>query len=93
MRIIGYIEHPSLKITVFQMNNKLSVQFESGLYAQIYKVRENDQVRAMGDVQKLVDGEFIANVLSNFQQMHQQQMQAMQRQFPLEETEEFEEII
>ena len=34
MRILGYLEHPTLKITVFKMDNRISVKFENSLYEQ-----------------------------------------------------------
>ncbi|MBK7870450.1 MAG: hypothetical protein IPJ74_07085 [Saprospiraceae bacterium] len=52
MRIIGYIEHPVLKITVFKMDNKISIKFESGLYEQTYKFRSGDTISNLGDVKK-----------------------------------------
>ena len=44
MRIIGYIEHPNLKITVFKNEGKVSVQLESGLNVQLYKFRDGEGV-------------------------------------------------
>ena len=93
MRIIGYIEHPGLKITVFKMDNKLSVKFESGLYEQTYKLRNSDQIGTLEDIQKLVDQEFITGVLEQLNQMHQIKNKALQRFLPQAPSEEFEEII
>ena len=39
MRILGYIDHPVVKITVFKMDNKFSVKFESIHYEQTFKFR------------------------------------------------------
>lgn len=93
MRIIGYIEHPSLKITVFKMDNKLSVKFETGLYEQTYKFRMDHHLDGLAAIQKMVDAEMIADVLNTFTQMHRLKNQAMERFLPLEEDDEFEEII
>lgn len=93
MRIIGYIEHPSLKITVFQMDNKISVKFETGLYEQTYKFRMNQYIDGLAAVQKLVDVAMIEEVLQLFTKMHSTKNQAMERLLPIEEEEEFEEII
>ncbi len=93
MRIIGNIEHPILKITVFKMDNKLSVKFETGLYEQTYKFRESDELKNMEGIQKLVDGPFIEAVLNEFKQMHRLNMEAWGRFLPKESEEEFEEII
>lgn len=93
MRIIGYIEHPVLKITVFKMDNKISIKFESGLYEQTYKFRSGDTISNLGDVEKIVDNTFCESVLQILNQMHTIKNQAMERTLPQEEREEFEEII
>lgn len=70
MRIIGNIDHPTLKITAFQHDGKLSAKFEVGLMEQTYKFRESDKLKNFEDLQKLIDATFIAEVLKNFQHMH-----------------------
>jgi hypothetical protein len=92
MRIIGNIDHPTLKITVFKMDNKLSVKFETGLYEQTFKFRESDALNSFESVQKLVDEPFINAVMKNFATMHRLKNDALGRFLP-KETEEFEEII
>lgn len=92
MRIAGYIEHPVLKITVFQMANKLSVKLESGQFEQTYKFRTGDQVNTVEDIRKLVDDAFIAEVLQEMARMHTIRIQALERLDP-GEKEEFEDII
>ncbi len=93
MRIIGNIEHPILKITVFKMDNKLSVKFESGLYEQTYKFRSSDAVQGLEDIEKIVDATFCEAVLQDLNRMHQRKNQAMARTLPQEVNQEFEEII
>lgn len=92
MRIVGYIEHSSLKITVFQMDNRLSIKFENGQYEQVYKFRSGEGVDRMHEAQALVNEDFIANVQLLFAQMHQLKMQTLASQVAAEED-EFEEII
>lgn len=92
MRIIGYIDHPSLKITVFQMDNKLSVKFENTFYEQTYKFRQSEVLNTIADVKKLVDATFIQTVLEQFPKMHQTKQAALNRFLP-EIEDEFEEII
>lgn len=70
MRIIGNIEHPQLKITVFKMDNRLSVKFEAGLYEQTYKFRDGDGINTVEDVERLVNQAFMENVLHCFERMH-----------------------
>ncbi|MEN0046154.1 MAG: hypothetical protein AAF806_03735 [Bacteroidota bacterium] len=93
MRIIGYIEHPHLKITVFKMNNRLSVKFESGLYEQIYKFRERDDLKNIEQMKQLVDSQLITEVEKGLTQMHQQKNRALARYLPPIEENEFDDLI
>ena len=93
MRIIGYIEHPTLKITVFKMDDKLSLKFESGLYEQTYKFRASNEINDLVHIQSLVDEFFLQKVMSDLTQMHRTKMEAMSRFLPEERENEFEEII
>lgn len=93
MRIVGYIEHPNLKITVFKMDNKISIKFETGMYEQTYKFREMESLNNMEQIKELVNGAFVHNVLNEFQRMHQFKNNALSSFLPQEEEDEFEEII
>lgn len=93
MRILGHIEHPHLKITVFKMDNRVSVKFENALYEQTYKLGTDERTSSMEGVQKWVDAAFTEQVLSNFQQMHQARMAAFARAFTPESQPVFEQII
>lgn len=92
MRIIGYIEHPQLKITVFKDGGRVSVKLENGMYEQTYKFRDGTGVESLQEAQEVVDAEFIAEVQKTFTFMHRSKMQAMDRKAGSEE-EEFDEII
>ncbi len=92
MRIVGYIDHPVLKITIFQMENKLSVKLESGLFEQTYKFRTGGPVNTVEDIQKLVDDTFITEVLEEMSRMRSIRIQALERLNPGEEQ-EFDKII
>jgi hypothetical protein len=92
MRIIGNIEHPHLKITVFKMENRMSVKFENNLYEQTYKLSIDERFTDLQSVKNWIDATFIAEVLQQFQAMHQNRMQSIARVFPVE-NEFFEEII
>jgi len=93
MRIIGELEHPILKITVFQMNNRLSVKCEAGLYEQTYKFRQGEGVETIDDVRKIIDKEFTEGILVELQQMHKRKVAALNRHLTTGEKEEFETII
>jgi hypothetical protein len=92
MRIIGEIPHSSLKITVFKMDNRMSVKFENNLYEQTYKLSIDERFTDLQSVIHWVDATFISEVLQQFQAMHRNRMQATSRAFPIAE-EIFEEII
>lgn len=93
MRIIGNIEHPILKITVFKMENRISVKFESGLYEQTYKFRSGEGIESFEDVEKVVDATFKAQVLQHLNLMHEIKNQAISRNIVQEDEEEFDTII
>ncbi|MEO1262267.1 MAG: hypothetical protein AAFZ15_25905 [Bacteroidota bacterium] len=93
MRIIGNIDHPNMKITVFKMDNKLSIKFELGLYEQTFKFRESEYMKNMGDAEKFIDATFLGEVLKNFNQMHKSKNEALALLVKLEEEGEFPVII
>lgn len=93
MRIIGNIDHPLLKISVFKSDNRISVKFENAHYEQTFKLGEDDRFAGFSDVQQLVDPEMIEDVLDGFRQMHSTRMAVLKRQFPVSEEEVFEVIV
>lgn len=93
MRIIGYIDHPSLKVTVFKMDTRLSIKFEDDLYEQTYKYRMQDGLSSLSDITELVDEDFQAAVLAQFAAMKKASEAAQQRHLPTEEEDEFPVII
>jgi hypothetical protein len=94
MRIAGYIEHPILKITIFQMEGKFTVKFETGLFEIAYKFRQEIDLNTLDDIHRLVDEAFVANVLEQMHAMRHQRTQALERLFPPRAAgQEFEEII
>lgn len=93
MRIIGQIEHPQLKITVFRMDGRSSVKFENAHYEQTFKLGDDERFATLEGVQRWVDKPLADAVLEGFQQMHRIRFDALSRQFPLPEGESFEEII
>jgi len=52
MRIIGHIEHPSLKISVFRYEGRTSVKFETALYEQTFKLGDDERFATLEGVQK-----------------------------------------
>ena len=69
MRILGEITGYPCKITVFQMDDKLSVKFEKDLLEQTFKYRSSAVLSTMQDVRTLVTKEFVAQVFDAFDTM------------------------
>ncbi len=92
MRIVGYIDHPVMKITLFKMDNRLSVKFETGLYEQTYKFRVGPGIESPEDVKKIVTPEFQQQVLDLFAPMHKNKNEAVLR-FMEDDEKGFEQII
>lgn len=93
MRIAGYIEHPTLKITIFQLENKFIVKFESGLFELSFKFRTGDPINNVDDIYRLADDAFIDAAIEQLNTMRRIHTAALERLNPMEEEEEFEEII
>ncbi len=93
MRIEGYIEHPDLKITIFQMNNRFSVKIESGLYEQTYKFRSLEHIQSVEDVKKIITPEFLVKAEAILKEMHRLKLDGLENAFPGDEQEVFPEII
>ena len=93
MRIVGTIDHPVLKITIFRNDDRLSLKLESGLYEQTYKFRDGEGVSSVEDVYRLVDETFLSQVSEAMQQMHQARIAALARIVPVAERDEFDEIL
>ncbi|NRB62706.1 MAG: hypothetical protein HRU40_06725 [Saprospiraceae bacterium] len=93
MRIAGYIEHPRLKITIFQMDNRFSVKLETGIHEQTYKIRTGGAIETLADVKKWVDAPFITQVEQEFKYMHKIQMEALARLKSTSKADDFPDII
>jgi hypothetical protein len=93
MRIIGTIEHPQLKISVFRMDNRTSVKFENALYEQTFKLGDDERFATVDGVAQWADTALLQLVQENFQRMHRARLEALARNFPAPEAGIFEEII
>lgn len=92
MRIVGEIDHPRLKITVFKNDGKFSLKFEGGLLEQTYKFRDDERLGSVEDVKKIVDADFIQKIEDILRGMKTAQLSAMERAFPVD-AEEFDVIL
>jgi hypothetical protein len=93
MRIVGEIEHPRLKITIFKNDGKFSLKFESGLLEQTYKFRDDDRLASVDDVKRLVDNTFVEKIEEILRGMYAAKIETMQRHLAQPEDDEFETII
>ncbi|HRH58524.1 MAG TPA: hypothetical protein PLS10_12800 [Chitinophagales bacterium] len=79
MRIVGQIEHPVIKITVMQMNNRYVLKLEANMLEQTYKFNEDDNLRTMADIEKIVDETFLNECIKRFSDMNKSRGEAYQR--------------
>lgn len=68
MRIIGHIEHPTYKLTILEMNHRLSLQIEDGDLVQTFRFRDGTIDNAI-DLRRIVDEVFLSKVDTTFLQM------------------------
>ena len=79
MRIVGEIEHPVLKITVMQMNNRYVLKLEVNLLEQTFKFNEDDNLRTFEDIKKIVDEDFLKECMKRFGEMNRSRGESYQR--------------
>lgn len=91
MRIIGNIPNEQYKITVFQMNGKLSVKIEDQLLEQTYKFRDGSGIENVNDIEQLIDDEYLKEITNIFEQMEKLKYQSLISK--ISNGEEFDEII
>jgi len=71
MRIIDSIPHPSITISIFQMNDKYLVKFEAGPMEQVFKFTVAE-VKNVENLKKLINEEFIEKCRARFNDMYLQ---------------------
>ncbi|MBK9328665.1 MAG: hypothetical protein IPM95_04955 [Sphingobacteriales bacterium] len=79
MRIAGTIPHPILKITVMQMNNRYVLKLEANMLEQTYKFHEDERLRTMEDMERLVDETFLHECIRRFAEMNASRGESYQR--------------
>lgn len=68
MRIIDSIPHPSISISIFQMNDKFIVKFEAGPMEQAFKFYTQD-VKSVERLKTIINEDFIEKVRARFNEM------------------------
>jgi hypothetical protein len=71
MRIIDSIPHPSITISIFQMNDKYLVKFEAGPMEQVFKFTVAE-VKNVENLKKLINEDFIEKCRARFNDMYLQ---------------------
>lgn len=75
MRIIDSIPHPSISISIFQMNDKYIVKFEAGPMEQAFKFYTED-VKSVERLKSMINEAFIEKVRVRFNDMFLQLKEA-----------------
>ena len=68
MRLLATIPHPNMSITIFQINDKYIVKLEAGPMEQTFKFT-NEEVNGADEIKKILDDEFMRNVIERFNEM------------------------
>lgn len=69
MRIIGEFDVDQIKVTVFKMNERISLKFEYNLLEQTYKFRDGSGISTMEDIRNYCNQNTIAQVSQIFKNM------------------------
>jgi hypothetical protein len=93
MRIIGNIEHPQFKVTVFRMDGRTTLKYESPLYEVSFKLGEDERFSNLEGVQKWAHSGLNERIAAIFQQMHQLFLETQVAAFPEDGAENFDEIV
>jgi hypothetical protein len=68
MRIIDSIPHPSISISIFNMNDKYIVKFEAGPMEQSFKF-QTEQIKSVENLKNMINDDFIEKVRLRFNDM------------------------
>jgi hypothetical protein len=68
MRIIDSIPHPSITISIFQMNDKYLVKLEAGPMEQVFKFAI-EEVKGVENLKKIVNDDFVEKCRVRFNDM------------------------
>jgi hypothetical protein len=93
MRIIGQINHPSLKISVFKNEQRVSVKFENPFYEITWKLGSDERFQSLETIEQLLDETALQEVQLQLQQLHATRLAALARCFPATGEQEFDVII
>lgn len=69
MRIIGEFDAGDIKVTVFKMNERISIKFEKNLLEQTYKFRDGSAVSTLQEAQTFCSQQAIDDINKIFDTM------------------------
>lgn len=69
MRIIGYIQDNEMKITLLEMNHRVSVKFEMDMMEQTYKLRQDPSPEFLKSLDQMIKGPLRVEVIQKFKEM------------------------
>ncbi|MGL5889820.1 MAG: hypothetical protein ACRC3B_08040 [Bacteroidia bacterium] len=78
MRVIGRIPHPTIGITIFNMNDKYQLKLEAGPMEQTYKFT-HEQAPGVEALEKLADDVFLKTCIDRFNAMYLDMKAALER--------------
>jgi len=92
MRIIGEFDLEDIKVTVFKMNEKLSIKFEKSLIEQIIKFRDGSGVNTLEEAKSFCNADILGAIKSSFEALNQSRYQSILEMQGSKED-DFEDII
>jgi len=92
MRIIGEFDAGDIKVSVFKMNERISIKFEKHLMEQTYKFRDGSAVNTLEDAKIFCSEQTIDEINKVFLAMANTRSNSLNSMMAAEED-EFDEII
>ncbi len=93
MRIIDEFNADDIKVTVFKMNDKISIKFEYNLLEQIYKFRDGSGISSPDMVKKFCTKDTITEIKVIFNQMSHTRSKSLIKLFEINKENHFDTII
>jgi hypothetical protein len=93
MRIIEEFNHHETKITVFTMNDRISIKFERDRLEIIHKFRDGAPINTAADARAYCDENLLKEIEKVFDSMNNVRMESLVRLARAEKESEWTEII
>ena len=92
MRVIGEFDAGDIKVSVFKMNERISIKFEKQLMEQTYKFRDGSTVNTLEDAKTFCSDQTIEEINHLFVAMANNRSNSLTSMMKNQED-EFDEII